>query len=333
MNIFIYNTLTKKIEPLKKSKEIFYKIYCCGPTVYNKMHLGNFRTFLIQDILIKLLLINKFNPYFIRNITDLDEKILNKLKFQNIVFLKKYTKYHLNNFVFDYKKLKLLKPHIEPKITNHIIYQIILINNLINKKVAYIKNKSILYDIDKNYLYGCLSNRKSNKKTHFSLWKFTKKTYKKIQWYSPWGYGVPGWHTECSSIIQHYFQNNIDLHSGGIDLIFPHHDNELAQLNLNTNMCKYWLHIELVTLYGNKMSKRLKNIIYFDDLIKYSINSIKLFLIFKHYQKPLNFNLQYLYIFNNLIYKLKIFFYILYVKNIKYKKTKFKWIFLKKCLF
>ena len=233
--IKIYNTLNKKNESIKNN---IIKIYTCGITVYDNCHIGHARLFLLFDSLIRYLNTSNKKIIFIRNITDIDDKIIKKAKEKNI-HIKTLTEKFIKSMHDDTKKLNIIEPTYEPKATSFIKEMIELIK-IIKKKYTY-KNKqsAIYFEVNKLNNYGMLSNQKNksikqsyqnNKKNKndFVLWKNFKKK-EKIYWQTPWGKGRPGWHTECAAMTMYYSKDYIDIHGGGQDLLFPHHENELAQ--------------------------------------------------------------------------------------------------------
>ena len=255
----IFNTLTKTKEKFYAITGKSVNIYVCGVTVYDHCHIGHARTFTIFDMIVKYLRYCKYDVIYIRNITDVDDKIINvsKLNNENISML---TNRIIGSMHQDFKKLGLDKPTFEPKVTEHILDIINFIKILINKNHAYVaKNGDVLFAINTCKQYGTLSKQKLNKLTlnsrintkniknnsnDFVLWKKTG-FLDILYWDSPWGPGRPGWHIECSSINHVFFNNQLDIHGGGTDLLFPHHENERAQsicLNQADNYGRYWVH-------------------------------------------------------------------------------------------
>jgi cysteinyl-tRNA synthetase len=343
--IKIFDTKSKKIKSLKYNQfynKKFY-FYCCGPTVYGPSHIGNFRTFIIQDILYRLLKVLNVPIKYVRNITDIDDKsikISNKKKQSLSTFSKKWIKI----FKINCNELNILKPNYQPVSTEYIPHQIDLIQRLLKNGFGYQNHdKSVYFNIKSFKKYGELSNRsvifnaKNNKNIHsiknqknkekklsdFVLWKsYNKKRDKNNYWKSPWGKGRPGWHTECSAICNSIFKNTIDLHSGGSDLIFPHHENEIAQIEILTKktFSRRWLHIAPLLIDKKKMSRSKKKIITISYLKKkgFSPELIRYFLLSQtHYRKTINFNLKKLNIIQKSFKKLK-----KYIKSILNKKIK-----------
>ncbi|WGH27068.1 MAG: cysteine--tRNA ligase [Candidatus Shikimatogenerans bostrichidophilus] len=316
-NIFIYNSLTKKKElflPIINNK---INMYVCGPTMYNSIHLGNCRTFIFFDILYRYFKHLKFNVKYIRNITDINHLEFNN-KFNSIELIQK----NLLNFYNILKILNLLSPNIEPRSSSHIIEQIENIKKIINKNIAYIKNGSIYFNIKKyNKIYGNYGNILNNininnefiinkkfineKKNFydFVLWKNINNNKNNImKWISPWGIGYPGWHIGCTTMSNKYLGNYFDIHGGGIDLKFPHHECEISQSNVINNnlynLSKYWIHTNMLTINNKKMSKSLNNFITINDIIKGKLKFtnynkidpmfIKLYIIQTHYRNIIN---------------------------------------------
>jgi len=305
MNLKIYNTLSKKKELFEPLNPNSVKMYVCGPTVYNFAHIGNARPAVIFDLLYRILKEIYPKVTYVRNITDVDDKINEAAKEINkpiSVITKKYTDiYHQ-----DMQNLNVLKPNHEPRVTENIQEIINMIKKIIKNKNAYIEDHHVLFDITSFENYGALSNRNKDEmlsgarvevaeyKKHpgdFILWKPSKDN--EPGWESPWGYGRPGWHIECSSMVETYLGEEIDIHGGGQDLIFPHHENEIAQSCSAHNSLKYvryWVHNGYLNMEGEKMSKSLGNIVTVNELLeKYDGEVIRLALLSTHYRKPINF--------------------------------------------
>ncbi len=305
MSIKIYNTLTKKKEifyPIEKKK---VKIYVCGPTVYDLCHIGHARSAIFFDVVVKYLKKIGYKVIYVRNFTDIDDKIIFRSNELGIHF-KSLSDHYIKLFNKDMFFLKTDKPKHQPRVTKYIKYIINFIKILIEKKVAYENNGNVYFSIDKCNSYGKLSGRKKkdlvynlkkeiNKEKKsifdFTLWK-KKKAYEPF-WSSPWGYGRPGWHIECSAIIKNILGSTIDIHAGGEDLIFPHHENEKIQSEIcnEKDLAKYWMHNGLVNIDNTKMSKSLGNWRSVKHLSKkYNPETIRFFLLSNHYRKPLNFS-------------------------------------------
>ena len=305
MNLKIYNTLSKEKEVFQPLDDQSIKMYVCGPTVYSYAHIGNARPAVIFDTLYRLLKNIYPEVIYVRNITDVDDKINEAAKKLNkpISYItEKYTDiYHE-----DMRSLSVLSPNHEPRVTDNIAQIISMIQRILDNKKAYINDNHILFDITSFDQYGKLSNRDMDemlsgarvevaeyKKTpgDFVLWKPSKDD--EPGWESPWGFGRPGWHIECSSMVETYLGKEIDIHGGGQDLIFPHHENEIAQscsAHNSKSYAKYWMHNGYLNMEGEKMSKSLGNIITVKELLeKYDGEVIRLALLSTHYRKPINF--------------------------------------------
>lgn len=302
----IFNTLTKKKENFKTIYFNNINIYVCGLTVYDLCHIGNIRTLITFDIIIRYFKYLGFKVNYVRNITDIDDKIINCIVNKGIL-LKDFTNKMIDEMHIDLNKLGLIPPNIEPKVTNYIEEIIIFIKKLIKKKCGYIaSNGDVIFSVKSYKNYGLLSrqnllklkninnlnyNKLKKNHTDFVLWKISKKN--EPSWPSPWGYGRPGWHIECSTIINKQFGKKIDIHGGGSDLIFPHHENEIAQSKcLNDNFCvNFWMHTGMVMLNNKKMSKSLGNFLTIRNILKYyDSETIRFFLISKHYRSPINYS-------------------------------------------
>ena len=305
MELTLYNSYTRKKELFTPINDKRVTIYACGPTVYGPGHIGNGRSAIVFDTLTRLLRYKYEKVIYARNITDIDDKIINASKDEGISVSEitdKYTKqYHK-----DFEQLNVLPPDIEPFATDHINEMISFINELILNKNAYISDSNVLFDVSTFSEYGSLSGRKvedmipgsriqveSYKKgsSDFILWKPSKEN--EIGWESPWGRGRPGWHLECSTMIKKHLGETIDIHGGGEDLTFPHHENELAQSKCcnKKNLSNFWVHNGLLRVDNNKMSKSLKNFVLMKDLLKdYDGEIIRLAMLGSHYRQPLIWN-------------------------------------------
>lgn len=305
MELTLYNSYTRKKELFTPINDKRVTIYACGPTVYGPGHIGNGRSAIVFDTLTRLLRYKYEKVIYARNITDIDDKIINASKDEGISVSEitdKYTKqYHK-----DFEQLNVLPPDIEPFATDHINEMISFINELILNKNAYISDSNVLFDVSTFSEYGSLSGRKvedmipgsriqveSYKKgsSDFILWKPSKEG--EIGWESPWGRGRPGWHLECSTMIKKHLGETIDIHGGGEDLTFPHHENELAQSKCcnKKNLSNFWVHNGLLRVDNNKMSKSLKNFVLMKDLLKdYDGEIIRLAMLGSHYRQPLIWN-------------------------------------------
>ncbi|WP_343183463.1 cysteine--tRNA ligase [Buchnera aphidicola] len=295
----IFNTLTRKKEIFKSIKKKKVSIYVCGATVYDFCHIGHARTFLFFDIVYRYLNHIGYCVKYIRNITDIDDKIIKKSKLKKLS-IKKFTEIIINQMNLDFYSLNLKKPTLEPRATDHILDIIQIIDFLLKNNFAYILNNGDIFFSIKNYKkYGELYKKNNNKKIFFKqendfvLWKKSKK--EENFWNSPWGNGRPGWHIECSAINKKYFKHTIDIHGGGNDLIFPHHENERAQSECfkNINFVNYWLHTGMIIFKNKKMSKSIGNTFLIKDLIMYfHSDSIRYYFLSTNYRHPIYYNIE-----------------------------------------
>ena len=306
-NLILTNSLTRKKVLFKAINPKKVTMYACGPTVYDNPHVGNARSLVVFDILFRLLKkIYGKNVCYVRNITDVDDKIIEASK-KNKKTIKEVTENIINIFHKDCKNLNCLKPTVEPKATEHIEGMIKMTASLIEKNFAYENKGHVYFSVEAFKDYGKLSNKNldelksgnrievSNLKKNsmdFVLWK--PADLKDPGWESPWGRGRPGWHLECSVMSERYLGRNFDIHGGGLDLIFPHHENEIAQSCSNNSLdsfANYWIHNGFVTINKEKMSKSLGNIITIADAVKkYSGQVVRLALLSAHYTQPLDWN-------------------------------------------
>ena len=307
-DIYLSNSLNNKKEIFVPIDDKKIRMYVCGPTVYDDPHIGNARPLVIFDILFKVLKCKygKKNVTYVRNITDIDDKIIESSKDKKIS-IKELTEDITNRFHHDCDYLNCDKPTFEPKATENIALMINMIENLINKNVAYESNQHVYFEVSKFEDYGKLSNKKldelitgsrveesENKKKQedFVLWK--PSTEDEPGWKSPWGRGRPGWHLECSVMSKKYLGDKFDIHGGGRDLIFPHHENEIAQsrcANDTDIFSNYWVHNGFITLSNEKMAKSVGNILKINDF-KSTDNGqvLRLALISTHYKQSLDWN-------------------------------------------
>jgi cysteinyl-tRNA synthetase len=299
----LLNTLTNQLEELSYSNNTL-RIYLCGVTVYDDCHIGHARTIIVFDVLRRFFLSRNLKTIFIQNFTDIDDKIINKAEVEQTKF-DMITEKYIKSYFKDFDTLNVLRATLYPKATENINDIIEFINGLLQKGKAYIGVNGVYYKVKSFPIYGNLS-----KKTHesleagarieidetkddprdFALWKFSSK---EPNWNSPWGTGRPGWHIECSAMATKYLDNCIDIHGGGQDLIFPHHENEIAQSEglFNTLFAKLWLHVGMVTINSEKMSKSLGNTIKISELLKkLNPNVVRLFCLSSHYSKPLDYS-------------------------------------------
>tara|TARA_B100001027_G_scaffold212934_1_gene182923 strand:- start:2081 stop:3451 length:1371 start_codon:yes stop_codon:yes gene_type:complete len=306
----IFNTLSGKKEVFEPIDYKHIKIYACGPTVYNYAHIGNARMAVVFDTFVRTLRTVYPKITYVSNITDIDDKIIEAAKESNTeitAITDKYTKIYND----DMAMLNVLKPDVQPKATEYIPEMIELIVNLIDKGFAYEKKGHVLFHVPTYSNYGKLSKRNRDEQiagsrievapykkdpSDFVLWKPSSSD--QPGWESPWGFGRPGWHTECSAMSEKTLGLPFDIHGGGRDLIFPHHENEIAQSCCSTanehepdSYAKYWMHNGFVTINGEKMSKSLGNIILVKDLIKdHHGEVIRLALLSTHYRQGLDWN-------------------------------------------
>jgi cysteinyl-tRNA synthetase len=313
--IQLHDTLSRTNKPLKASNTQRFRFYCCGPTVYGAAHIGNFRTFAVQDVLRRLLEALNMHPYHVRNLTDVDDKTIRR-SMEEKVSLSEFTKKWTDRFHEDCKRLNLLPPHEEPSAVEFIPQQIAMIEQLVANKHAYVaEDGSVYYRVCAFHDYGKLAHldrehlqtQSTNSAgtvnaadeyereciADFALWKAYKSEDGPNAWDSPWGKGRPGWHIECSAMSMHYFGATMDLHCGGIDLCFPHHENEIAQSEGVTGktFSNHWFHSAHLMVEGQKMSKKLGNLFTIADLEArgYSDRVVRYLLISGHYSQPLNF--------------------------------------------
>ena len=312
MEFYIYNTLTRKREVFKPINEDIVKIYTCGPTVYDFSHIGNFRTFLFEDILKRWLIHLGYNVYHTMNITDVDDKTIARSIIEGVP-LKKITDRYRSLFMEDLVWLNILPADEYPCATDYVNQMIDMIKILLEKGNAYVHGDgSIYFNISSYSEYGRLSRMKLNNKNiksrissdeyskdsaqDFVLWKIWKENDGDIYWDSPWGKGRPGWHIECSAMSKETLGSHFDIHCGGVDNIFPHHENEIAQ-SICANEKKfvnYWLHSEFLMIDRSKMSKSLGNFYTIRDLKKlsFSCGSIRYQLLSGHYRTKILFSLE-----------------------------------------
>ncbi len=301
----LHNSYSNSIEKIDLNKREV-KIYLCGPTVQSSPHLGHGRSAVVFDFLVRYLKYLKYNVIFVRNITDIDDKIIEKSFEENISY-KELAMRVSKEFDYAYQKLNCIKPDKEPRATEFIKEIISYIETLIKNEYAYITKSGVYYDISKFDEYLLLSGRTKNEvipgtrveleedknePEDFALWKFSKEN--EPYWDSPWGNGRPGWHIECSSMIEAILGKTIDFHCGGNDLIFPHHENEIAQskgAHPKEQFVKYWLHNGMLNLSGKKMSKSDGNIKLLNEYIdEFSGPILRFFFLKSQYRSPQEFN-------------------------------------------
>ena len=309
-DIYLHNTLKQRKDLFTPLDEKNVRMYVCGPTVYDKAHLGNAKTPVVYDVLYRLLchVYGKNHVTYVSNITDVDDKILNKHK-ETGKPIREITEETYNWYIKDMEALNVLAPNFRPRATEYIPSMIELVKKLLENKHAYEVQKHVLFDVESMPNYGCLSNRSQKEMmagarvevadykknpADFILWKPSDAD--QPGWDSPWGYGRPGWHLECSAMSSKLLGNDFDIHGGGSDLIFPHHENELAQSTCafpGTHFAKYWVHTGMLMINGEKMSKSLGNFYTVDEILdKYPAEALRLLFLTTHYHQPFNFTFE-----------------------------------------
>ncbi|MEI8388975.1 MAG: cysteine--tRNA ligase [bacterium] len=302
----IYDTLSQKIKEFYPLEDNKVKMYVCGPTVYDYPHLGHARCYITWDVVSRYLRFKGYDVTYVRNITDVDDKIINRARENNITPQELADTYY-KEFQKAMKALNVAPPDIEPKATETIQDMITIIKKLEEKGYAYESDGDMYFRVSKFKKYGRLGKQSiddlqsgarveaSDKKENpldFALWKAINNK-EEISWDSPWGKGRPGWHIECSAMSKKYLGEQIDIHAGGQDLIFPHHENEKAQseATFDKDFVKYWMHNGFVTTNKEKMSKSLGNFLTINDLLeKYDANTIRFFILTNHYRMPVEFS-------------------------------------------
>ena len=303
----LYNTITNKIEEFKTIEENKVKMYVCGPTVYNYIHLGNARPIVVFDTLARYFKYKGMEVNYVQNFTDVDDKIINK-SIEEGTSASEVSEKYIKYFFEDINKLNILESVKRPKVTENMAEIIEIIQKLIDNGFAYEKDGDVYFEVKKYKDYGKLSNQKieelelgvridvseiKKNPVDFALWK--KKKDGEPFWESPWGQGRPGWHIECSAMAKKYLGDTFDIHGGGQDLVFPHHENEIAQSKCayHGNFANYWLHNGFIQINGDKMSKSLGNFFLLREILeKFSGNVVRLFILSTHYRKPINFSFE-----------------------------------------
>ncbi|WP_415931269.1 cysteine--tRNA ligase [Zhenpiania hominis] len=302
----IYNTLTRKKEEFVPIDKDEVKIYVCGPTVYNYFHIGNARPFVVFDTLRKYLEYRGYNVKFVQNFTDVDDKIINKAREEGVPAGEVSEKY-IEEYYKDAASLNVKKATVHPKVTENMDQIIAFVKDLIDLGYAYEVDGDVYYSTRAFKEYGKLSGQniedleagarievgeKKKDPLDFALWK-ARKTEDEIAWESPWGMGRPGWHIECSTMSKRYLGDTIDIHAGGQDLAFPHHENEIVQSEAHSGkkFANYWMHNGYITIDNEKMSKSKGNFFTVRDILKsYDGEVIRFFLLSGHYRNPINFS-------------------------------------------
>lgn len=308
--IYLHNTLKQRKDKFIPIDADNVRMYVCGPTVYDKAHLGNAKTPVVYDVLYRLLcyVYGKEHVTYVSNITDVDDKILNKHK-ETGKSIREITEQTYNWYIDDMAKLNVLSPNYRPRATEYIPEMIKLVELLLKNGHAYIADKQVLFDVDSMLNYGFLSGRSMKEMVagarveiadykknpaDFILWKPSDAD--QPGWDSPWGYGRPGWHLECSAMSSKLLGNDFDIHGGGSDLIFPHHENECAQSCCaypGTHFAHYWVHTGMLMINGVKMSKSLGNFYTVDEILaKYPAEALRLLFLTTHYHQPFNFTFE-----------------------------------------
>jgi cysteinyl-tRNA synthetase len=312
MLLQLHDTLTRTDRELRPLDGKTFRFYCCGPTVYGPAHIGNFRTFVAQDVFRRTLELSGVPTLHVRNLTDVDDKTIRDSQKEGRT-LSEFTAFWTQKFHADCAALNVLPPHVEPSAVAHIPHQVRMIQTLVERGHAYTgADGSVYFRVSSFAEYGKLSHLEDRELkvgssqsandsdeytkdslADFALWKARKADDGVNYWPSPWGEGRPGWHLECSAMILEYLGEDFDLHSGGVDLIFPHHENEIAQSCCATHgqFARHWFHIAHLMVDGGKMSKSLGNLYTLTDLAArgYSAGEVRYVLISGHYSTPLNF--------------------------------------------
>lgn len=308
MSLTLYNSLTRKKEPFEPLEAGRVKIYCCGVTVYDFCHLGHARSYIVWDTVRRYLMWRGYRVTYVQNFTDIDDKIIRRSQADNIPW-EQITETYIQAYLDDMRRLNIQDADRYPRATQVIPQIVQFIERLIDKDYAYTANGDVYYAVERFPGYGMLSGRKldqmeagasgrvgdgETKKRHpldFALWKSAKPG--EPAWDSPWGKGRPGWHIECSVMVQEELGNTIDIHMGGQDLTFPHHENEIAQSEaaLAAPLSRYWLHNGFVNISGEKMSKSLGNFTTIRQMLDAGIEPmvLRLFVLQAQYRKPIDF--------------------------------------------
>jgi len=299
----LYNTLSRRVEEISVEDNTV-RIYLCGVTVYDYSHIGHARTIIVFDVLRRYLIYRGYKVIFVQNFTDVDDKIINAAKERGIEPIR-LAEYFIEQYFRDFDRLNVLRADVYPRATEHIKDMHDMIRVLIEKGYAYLTSKGVYFHIPRDEDYGKLSKRALDEliagarievdseklnPLDFALWKFYQD---EPVWDSPWGKGRPGWHIECSAMSMKYLGIPFEIHGGGEDLIFPHHENEIAQSESYAckALAKHWVHVNMVNIKGEKMAKSLKNIepIY-RALERWSPNAIRIYVLSAHYRKPLEYD-------------------------------------------
>ncbi len=306
MTLHVYNTLTRRLEPFEPMDPPWVRMYVCGPTVYDKAHIGHAMSALVFDVIRRYLQFRGYRVVHVMNFTDVDDKIINRSRDLGVDPFDLAQKY-IDEWFEHVRALNLLPAHYYPRVSLVIPQIIHIVQTLIEKGYAYVVDGDVYYRVRKFKDYGKLSGRhpdemragarievdeRKEDPLDFALWKAAKPG--EPWWESPWGKGRPGWHIECSAMVHYFLGEQIDIHGGGSDLIFPHHENEIAQSEAFTGkapFARYWLHNGMLQLRGEKMSKSLGNLVTIDDfLAAHEGDVLRLLVLSSHYRKPLGFD-------------------------------------------
>lgn len=303
----LFNTMTRQKEEFVPLEEGKVKMYACGPTVYNYFHIGNARPFITFDTLRRYLEYKGYKVEFVQNFTDIDDKMITQANAEEIT-VRELADRFIYEYYYDADKLNIERPTYQPRATDCIEDIIDMIKVLVEKNHAYIAPDGVYFSVDSFEDYGRLSNfnleeleenagerllvnEMKKNRADFALWKFKKEN--EPSWESPWGEGRPGWHIECSAMSRKYLGDSLDIHCGGQDLVFPHHENEIAQSEAvsGKTFVKYWLHNGFININNHKMSKSAGNFFTIRDIAsKYPYDVIRFFILSSHYRSPINFS-------------------------------------------
>ncbi len=307
MTIQIYNTMKKKKEEFVPLREGSVGLYACGVTVYDLSHIGHARALIVFDVIYRYLQYRGYKVTFVRNYTDIDDKIIKRAQEEGVTY-KDISDRYIKEFDHDMDMLGLEKPSVSPRATDHIPEMIAMVEALIEKGFAYEVEGDVYFSVGSFSEYGRLSGKnieelnsgarvevdeRKQSPLDFALWKKSKEG--EPFWECPWGKGRPGWHIECSAMSQKYLGTTFDIHGGGMDLIFPHHENEIAQAECATGapFARYWIHNGFVNINQQKMSKSLKNFFSIREILEtYHPEVLRLFLLSNHYRSPVDYSEQ-----------------------------------------
>jgi len=304
MGLRVYNTLSRRVQDFEPQESGKVKMYVCGVTVYDSSHIGHARAIVFFDVLYRYLKFLDYGVRYVRNFTDVDDKIIARANREG-ASCEQIAERYIGEFYEDFDALGVLRPDVEPRATEHIDDMIRLIERLVENGYAYVRDGNVYFSVRKFKGYGKLSGRSlddmiagarvevaedKDDPMDFALWKKSKEGEPK--WSSPWGEGRPGWHIECSAMSMKYLGDTLDIHGGGQDLIFPHHENEIAQSEGATGkqFVRYWIHNGYLTIDQEKMSKSLGNFFTIQEILtKYSPDTLRYFLLSVHYRKPIDY--------------------------------------------